>query len=537
LGSCAAPSEAAKMGPGRGHTADFHPALPCTPDGVVGLAAIDVEGRAPLRMWAELAGAQTQGCKLSCSGWAPEAKVHGLTLSWLATTCPAMLQCGTAELGSRSSAIEAAAVRTMDVHFQRAFDGVPSVAPIRIDTWTEEVCREGFRVCVRTWEDSVIWGLKLSWVATPVVADATTEAIPPHQPPAEYIVDGPPLGQGWCAVTHRAKHSLNGQVYAVKTSKYPFKLHEQHLRQELDILERLPVHQNVLRYHHFILHADDRLHIVTEFLNAYKFCELVPSPGGSFKGVHTEAAVLQWIASLLDGLAHLHTVGLVHRDLHGENVLVERDAKGDPSASARAVRIIDFGAAGLHGEPPQPRLMSQEAGCFQYCSPERRSKQPIDDRDDVWAAACHLTELASGKSIRQRPGCGSDGSDFAFNADEVQQAALDCELRGPLCRELAEALLVRDMASRPRAAVGHELAKRLLARGRKRRPVASAGSARPATAAGGGGRPAAGSSRGSSPAARLKLARGETPPGSRQRLATPTSRGRMLATKTAQRRA
>merc|ERR1719210_1943328 len=113
------------------------------------------------------------------------------------------------------------------------------------------------------------WSLVLSCIATPIVPNATAYSVPPHQPPVGYVVDGPPLGHGWWAVTHRSRNAVDGRVYAVKTCRHPFKQHEQALRQELRNLTKLPVHSNLLRYYECILRAD-RLHIVTEYLDAFK---------------------------------------------------------------------------------------------------------------------------------------------------------------------------------------------------------------------------------------------------------------------------
>jgi len=477
-------------------TVNFPRSFACSPDIVFGFSAIDAAGSAPVCSRLESLDTHARGFVLKTRD-AVSAGIQSVSMSWIACASPTVLQAGAIEVGTRSDPIKDGVDRAFDIRFGRAFDAAPSVVlalagmdvegktHTRIDTWSDGVTSEGFRLHVRSWEDSITWRVRISWIATPVVANATASNIPPHQPPAKFIVDGPPLGQGWCAVTHRVKNAIDGNVLAVKTSRYPFKQHEQALRQELQNLARLPLHFNLLRYHESILQAG-RLHIVMEYLDAFRLVDLMPGPDGTCKLVHTSATVLRWIYQLLDGLAHLHGVGLVHRDLHGENVLVERAPDGSPSDGPRAVRIIDFGAAGRYDELTGPRLMSQVAGCPQYFSPERRRGHPFDDRDDVWAAGCHVTELASGRAIRMRQSCGDEGSDFSTSDCAVTKAIADCEC-GPggeggggssRLRGLAEAILVGAREQRPRAAQARDVAGRLLSFVPGKRPSGPSGGSR-----------------------------------------------------------
>lgn len=449
----------------------FPQPFPCTPDVSLAWAGLDASGDSNLCLLAETRGVCSRGFILDCTSWCPGSIAWSTTMAWIACSSPASMQTGTESFGSGCGEhvpdpIKRGFDRCIDVIFPRAFDAAPGVAlalvgvdaasdvPVRIDTWVDKVTSKGFQLHLKSWENSLTHFARVAWVATPTCLGFTVERIASHSPPDKYIVQGPPLGQGWMGLTHRAKHRLDGQIVAVKTSKHPFADHEEYFRRELTNLAKLPHHNNLLRYYTSVIEAN-RIHIITEYLDAFNFAQLMPAPDGLFPCKHHPNAVLKWIGQVFDGLAHMHGAGMMHRDLHSENVMVLRDPHDGkrPSQEANAVRIIDFGGGKAFDPACGAQLMSQPGGIFQYLSPERRHGLGFDDRDDVWAGGIHLLELATGKAIRRRSGCGHDGEDFSTSPSEVQRAIQECgSIR---CRELAHYVLVSERLDRPSAAQAH----------------------------------------------------------------------------------
>lgn len=443
----------------------------CTPDVSLGWSAVDASGEANLCLLAESRDVCSRGFSLDCTSWCPGSIAWSTTLAWIACSSPAALQTGAESFGSGSGGLKEAPIKSdedryVNVVFPRAFDNAPSVAlalvgaeashhaPVRIDTFADNVTSRGFRLHVRSWQDSVTLFAKVAWVATPTTLNVTTGRIASHSPPSMYSIQGAALGEGAMGVTHKAKHILDGQIYAVKTSKHPFNHHEESFRKELANLARLPRHNNLLRYYTSVIEAN-RVHIVTECLDAFNFRELVPTPDGLFPVKHHPKVVHCWITQLFDGLAAMHSAGLTHRDLHSENVMVLRDPRDGkrPSQANDAVRIIDFGAGKGCSNSFAPCPMSQELGLFQYASPERRRGLEVNDRDDVWAAGCHLLELSTGKVICQRSDCGPDGNDFATSPAAIRRAIEECG--NTCCRDTASYVLVSERQYRPSAAAAH----------------------------------------------------------------------------------
>ena len=90
-------------------------------------------------------------------------------------------------------------------------------------------------------------------------------------------------------------------------------------------------HPNVVRAHRYI-EAHGTAYIVMEYVEGESLAALLEA-----RGSLPVAAWRPWLDRLLDGLAHVHDKGYLHRDIKPGNVVI-RAADGEPV-------LIDFGAA------------------------------------------------------------------------------------------------------------------------------------------------------------------------------------------------
>ena len=104
------------------------------------------------------------------------------------------------------------------------------------------------------------------------------------------------------------------------------------------------------------------------------------------KGKLEEEGAKEVATSLLRGIAHLHEVGVIHRDIKLENVLVET------SASLSSV-IIDFGLA-IGAKEDRGTV----CGTPGYVAPELLRKQQYCEKVDIYSAGVVLYMLLSGAS-------------------------------------------------------------------------------------------------------------------------------------------
>jgi serine/threonine-protein kinase len=95
----------------------------------------------------------------------------------------------------------------------------------------------------------------------------------------------------------------------------------------------------------------------------------------------------------LRGLEAIHSLGVIHRDISPDNLMIARDHRGRPR-----VKIIDLGLAKTLG--PDPNYEVTQPGTFmgklRYCSPEQAesgSGDDLDRRSDLYSLGLVLYEM------------------------------------------------------------------------------------------------------------------------------------------------
>lgn len=168
-------------------------------------------------------------------------------------------------------------------------------------------------------------------------------------------------------------------------------LHEE-LRQEADSLASLR-NPNIVTI--FDVASDDEgLFIVMELLEGEDLADVVargPLPYDDFKELAYQT---------MEGLLAAHQHHILHRDIKPENIKVERLPGGRMQS-----KIIDFGLAriGLKARKQTEDISGSVLGSIHYMAPEQLTRQPVDERTDLYSLGCVFYEALSGKKAFDGP--------------------------------------------------------------------------------------------------------------------------------------
>ncbi|MBK8206912.1 MAG: protein kinase [Planctomycetes bacterium] len=95
------------------------------------------------------------------------------------------------------------------------------------------------------------------------------------------------------------------------------------------------------------------------------------------RGAMDERQALELIVQVAKALEHAEKLGLVHRDIKPDNIMVTRD---------RQVKLLDLGLAKVRADGPEGATKGMAVGTPNYISPEQAmGRQDIDTRSDIYS--------------------------------------------------------------------------------------------------------------------------------------------------------
>ncbi|KAL4565938.1 hypothetical protein LXL04_030044 [Taraxacum kok-saghyz] len=104
----------------------------------------------------------------------------------------------------------------------------------------------------------------------------------------------------------------------------------------------------------------------------------------------TEPQVKSYMQQLLSGLQHCHERGILHRDIKGSNLLIDRNGM---------LKIADFGLANYYN-PKRPVALTNRVVTLWYRAPELLlGTTNYGPGIDLWSAGCLLAEMFAGRPI------------------------------------------------------------------------------------------------------------------------------------------
>jgi serine/threonine protein kinase/Tfp pilus assembly protein PilF len=190
------------------------------------------------------------------------------------------------------------------------------------------------------------------------------------------------LGRGGMGRVYKVTDNQINEEMALKLLKPEIAADEgmiERFRNELKIARKI-THKHVCRMHD-INQEGGTPYITMEYVEGEDLKSLVKK-----KGILPEKEAIGIAKQVCEGLAEAHELGVVHRDLKPQNIMI--DEKG-------RARIMDFGIA-RSVEAPGVTQTGMIIGTPDYISPEQAEGKEADHRSDIYAMGVILFEMITG---------------------------------------------------------------------------------------------------------------------------------------------
>src|SRR5947209_8010077 len=155
-------------------------------------------------------------------------------------------------------------------------------------------------------------------------------------------------------------------------------------------------HKNLAMLYDFAQLDDGSYYMVWEFIDGTNIQKWIAQNGAMPARLAIEISI-----QALSGLDHLHSMGLIHRDISPENIMLSQDHHGK-----LLVKVIDFGIAKQLGESEAAGQGLTQTGMFlgklKYASPEQagflKEGERLDPRSDLYSFGILMYEMLAGRA-------------------------------------------------------------------------------------------------------------------------------------------
>uniref|UniRef100_A0A673GH43 LIM domain kinase 2 n=1 Tax=Sinocyclocheilus rhinocerous TaxID=307959 RepID=A0A673GH43_9TELE len=230
------------------------------------------------------------------------------------------------------------------------------------------------------------------------------------------LIHGEILGKGFFGQAIKVTHKATGEVMVMKELIRCDEETQKTFLKEVKVMRSLD-HPHVLKFIG-VLYKDKRLNLITEFIE-----------GGTLKDFIRDTDSFPWeqrvsfAKSIASGMAYLHSMSIIHRDLNSHNCLVKLD---------NTVVVADFGLSRLIMEDkvkqPPPDKPTNKKRLFRridrkkrytvvgnpyWMAPEMLNGKRYDEKVDIFSFGIVLCEIIG--QVYADPECLPRTLDYGLN--------------------------------------------------------------------------------------------------------------------------
>ncbi|KAJ1723421.1 kinase subunit of RNA polymerase II carboxy-terminal domain kinase I [Coemansia erecta] len=217
----------------------------------------------------------------------------------------------------------------------------------------------------------------------------------PSTPKARSPADGIQLyskicmvGEGTYGKVYKARNRETGQVVALKRMRIDMEREGFPITamREIRLLKQLQ-HPNITQVLDVVPESSNSVYVVMEYMD-YDLSGLINHPQWSPEPAHKKSLMHQ----LLEGLEFMHARGILHRDIKGSNLLINRHGQ---------IKYVDFGLARSFHHTRMQEFTNRVITLW-YRPPELLLGTTVYGPEvDIWSLGCVLIELFMKKPIFQ----------------------------------------------------------------------------------------------------------------------------------------
>ena len=195
-----------------------------------------------------------------------------------------------------------------------------------------------------------------------------------------YYKIGRSIGHGAFGKVNIALHVLSGHIVAIKSFnkiKKTFPMNK--ILYEIKLLKKLRSHKNIIKYFE---HFENEKHF---FIVMENIC------GGNLLNAinkmskFSESMAKNIFKQLIETIKYLHSIGIVHRDIKPDNILLDLDS---------TIKLCDFGVS---KEVKEGQLLTDSCGTPAFVAPEILKDSPYNPyMTDIWSSGVVLYAMITG---------------------------------------------------------------------------------------------------------------------------------------------
>ena len=195
-----------------------------------------------------------------------------------------------------------------------------------------------------------------------------------------YYKIGRSIGHGAFGKVNLALHVLSGHIVAIKSFnkiKKAFPLNK--IYYEIKLLKKLRNHRNIIKYFE---HFENEKHffIVMENISGGNLLSAINK-----MSKFSEIMAKNIFKQLIETIKYLHSMGIAHRDIKPDNILIELD---------NTIKLCDFGVS---KEVKEGQLLTDSCGTPAFVAPEILKDSPYNPyMTDIWSSGVVLYAMVTG---------------------------------------------------------------------------------------------------------------------------------------------